>query len=40
MIEMQGLATWNPLPVIACITCVVSGRWGGEFVFGARVPAG
>lgn len=28
MIEMQGLATWNPLPVIACITCVVSGRWG------------
>ena len=25
---MHGLATWNPLPVIACITCVVSGRWG------------
>ena len=25
---MQSLATWKPLPIIACITCVISGRWG------------
>ena len=25
---MQSLATWKPLPIIACITCAISGRWG------------
>lgn len=36
MIEIQSLATWEPLPIIACITCVISGRWRESLSSGHR----